>query len=96
MTRVWRTLRAVDQWFIRINNSWDGSGRVKFGSATSIVVIAITVVGFVGSLLLERQTIDGISTLTLGSWAVMALLLVYTFRTPAKDKDQEQPGVAHE
>jgi predicted MFS family arabinose efflux permease len=86
IANVGRKLRALDQWLIRINTSWDGSGRVKFGSATSIVVIAITAGGYLVAFLLERQTSEGISTVTLVGFVLMTLCLVYTFRTLAEDR----------
>lgn len=94
MARVWQTLRTLDQWLIRINNSWDGSERVKFGSATSIVVIAVTVVGFLGVFLLARQWGVGLSTLNVVAMVLIAICLIYTFRTPATAR--EPSGVPHE
>jgi hypothetical protein len=87
MSRIWQTLRDLDQALVAFCGPWNGSPRVTFGSTKGWVLIAVLVVSFLGCIVLNRIQGRGIiSGEALLSFGWFAVFIYYSLRTPAKDQ----------
>jgi hypothetical protein len=91
MARVWRTLVDLDQALIELCAPRPGSLSVRFGFAGSrwtIGVFIVTLIGCVTLNLMEGKRFLSFEGLLSFAW--FSLFIVYSLRTPAKDRSQER------